>query len=182
MAGNANSGGRNKLSTQAHIVKGTFQPCRHGDHSAPEPPKGRPELPEPLEGRGLAEWERMVARLEQSGTLSRVDDAAIYQYARLYAETEQIAEDREHLEAAIQRLEENLGDFEGEDFIRLAQEITQQRKLAAKCTDQMRSGRMGIRQWLVEFGMTPAARSRVKLPPQKPQSKVDQFRNAKAGA
>ena len=164
MAGVAGrSGGRNAKTSQEHELAGTVRTNRH-DFDSPSPPKIKPSPPKELEADALAEWEAMIGRLEVSGTLTLVDDAAIYQYCRLYAETEEIAIDRQHLEAAVDRLEENLGDLKGEDFVKLVQELTQQRKLISKCTDQLRSGRLALRAYLVEFGMTPAARSRVKLP------------------
>lgn len=164
------SGGRNAKTTQEHALSGTTRGHRHGNHQSPNPPKIKPDPPKPLEGDALAEWDAMIGRLEASGALTLVDDAAVYQYCQLYAETERIAVDRECLESAVERLEENLCDMKGEDFIKLAQEITQQRKLIAKCTDQLRSGRSAIRAYLVEFGMTPAARGRVKLPAAEKQS------------
>jgi hypothetical protein len=115
----------------------------------------------------------MMVRLQQSQSLFLVDDAAVYQYCQLYAETEQIAIDQDHLELAVERLEEKLDGFQGEDFLRLIQELTNQRKLIAKCTDQLRAGRMALRQYLVEFGLTPASRGRIKLPATEPT--VDEF-------
>jgi phage terminase small subunit len=182
MPGTGNSGGRNKLTAQAHVVKGTFQASRHADHTSPEPPKGRPDSPVALEGLAAEEWERMLTRLEVSSTLAKVDDAAVYQYCRLFAETESHAVSREECSATVKILEENIGDLKDESLVQAFQEITKMRKLELAHASATRAGRMAIRQYLVEFGMTPAARSRVKLPPQKPQSKVDQFRNAKAGA
>ena len=182
MAGNQHSGRRGN-TTQAHIVKGTFRKDRHGEQVTPEAPKGRPKRPKRLQADAMAaqEWARMVARLEELGTLTVVDDAALYQYCRLFAETEQHAVTQAEVSASVQILEENIGDLKGADQMAAFQEIAKMRKLAASYATQIRSGRMGIRQWLVEFGLTPSARSRVKLPPSKPASKVDQFRNAKAG-
>ena len=37
-------------------------------------------------------------------------------------------------------------------------------QILAKQTTQLRQGHMAIRQYLIEFGMTPSARTRVKLP------------------
>lgn len=182
MAGTANSGGNGKKTTQALVVAGTFRNDRHGDHESPDPPKGPPEAPKDLTGDALAEWQRMVWRLEVSGTLSKVDDASIYQYACLFAETEQHVVARDEARESVKLLQENLSDLNGADLVQCFQEISKMARLEASYSTQIRQGRMAIRQFLVEFGMTPAARSRVKLPPSKPQSKVDQFRSMKAGA
>lgn len=177
MAGTANSGGRNKKSGTVHLLSGTFRRDRHTDAVAPEPPSGRPDPPAPLEGMALAEWTRMVDRLDRSKTLTVVDDAALYQYARLFAETEQLAEARGEAAATVKILEENLSDLEGPDLVAAFQEIAKMRQLEARYAVQTRQGRLAIRQYLVEFGMTPSARTRVRaIGPAKPASKVDQFR------
>ena len=48
---------------------------RHAGGDAPDPPKGTPTPPKPLSGEAKAEWDRMVGRLTQNGTISIVDDA-----------------------------------------------------------------------------------------------------------
>ena len=158
------SGGHNAKTPEAHRLAGSFKSERHSGYQGPKVVKGTPTAPKPLEAEAKAEWDRMVARLEVSGTVSTVDDAALFQYCRLFEETELIGHAKESNQVAIDRAEENLGDFEGEDFLKLIGEITQLRKLDAKFTDQLRAGRMALRQYLVEFGLTPASRGRVKLP------------------
>lgn len=126
----------------------------------------------------------MVSRMEASGTLSKVDDAAIYRYAKLFAQTEAIEVLQIQAQATLDVLNDNVSDFkemDAGDRVALLGHIVQQQKIISKCTDQLRSGAMALRQYLVEFGMTPASRGRVKLPPQKPRSKVASFRAAKAG-
>jgi P27 family predicted phage terminase small subunit len=173
------SGGHNKKSAQTHVVQGTFRGDRHADAVASEPPKGRPSPPKPLEGDALDEWDRMVGRLEQSGTLSVVDDAALYQYARLFAETEAAAVSQLETNGSVQILEENVGDLKGPELVAAFQEISKMRRLEASYATQIRQGRMAIRQYLVEFGQTPAARQRVKVPPTKEPSKAEKFRMKK---
>ncbi len=185
MPGTAASGGRNKKTSQLHVLAGTFRGDRHGDAVAPEPPKGKPEPPKPLDGDALEEWDRMIGRMESSGTLSKVDDAALYQHCRLFAETEQIERTQAETSETVRILQENFDgkdDLSFENMLAVAQEITKLKKLEASYISQVRQGRMAIRQYLVEFGMTPAARSRVKLPAKPQQSKAEQFRAAKAGA
>lgn len=184
MAGTKNSGGRNKQGAKVHVLRGTFRGDRHTNAAvAPPPPKGRPEPPKPLEGDALAEWDRMVRRLEQCGTLAVVDDAALYQYVRLFEETEQHASTKDVVAASTQILEENIGDLRGADLVAAFQEISKMRRLEAGYATQIRQGRMAIRQYLVEFGQTPAARSRVSAPTEsQPKSKAAQFRAAKPTA
>jgi hypothetical protein len=135
-----------------------------------------------LTGDALEEWDRMVGRLEASGTLSVVDDGVLYQVARLFAETEQIERTQAETSETVRILQENFdgkAELTFEDMLAAAQEITKLKKLEASYMTQIRQGRMAIRQYLVELGQTPAARSRVKAAPSKPQSKTDRFRQQK---
>ena len=171
MAGTKSSGGRNAKGAAVHMLRGTFRPDRHADAVTPELPVGTPVPPKELTGDALAEWQRMVARLEQMGILSVVDDAALYQAARLFAETEADAERQSEVAASVEILEANLNDLDGDGKVACFQEISKMRQLEASYGTKIRQGRMAMRQFLVEFGLTPAARSRVKAPSSKP--KVD---------
>lgn len=182
MAGTSNSGGRNKKANHLHVLTGTFRADRHGDHETPDPPKGKPEPPSKLSGVALAEWDRMVARLEQTGALSVVDDAAIYQYALIFAETEQVRLDNLETRRLSEALKKSIKKLDGRELVDAIEQIVKLQFLLAKETQQLRQGHLAVRQFLIEFGMTPSARSRVKLPPKKNESKVDQFKKAKSGA
>lgn len=172
MPGTSNSGGRNAKSAARHAVSGTFRGDRHGDGAVAgaEGPKGVPTPPKPLEGDALEEWNRTVQRLQQLGTLSTVDDAAIYQYACLFAATEATAVLQLEVAGSALVVEENIGDLKGAELVQAFQEITKLRALEARYASQIRQGRMGIRTWLVEMGLTPSARNRVKGPAAPPKS------------
>lgn len=159
-----------------HLLHGTFRADRHADLVTPEPPVGAPPKPTGLNGAAKAEWDRMVGRLTQNGTLAIVDDAALYQYARLFAETEGIDVDCAENRKLAKRLMRTMKKLDGPELVEAVTEIVKLRYLVNKNTRDLRQGRMAIRQYLVEFGMTPAARTRVKLPSgSKPKSKVEQF-------
>lgn len=173
------SGGHNKKTRQALEQDGTFRSDRHGDHISPEPPTGIPVPPRPLPAEAQAEWDRMIVRLEQSKTLSVVDDGALYQYCQLFAETEAIAVTQEEVAAAARVMQENFDRQEGddltfEDLLNAAREIAKLRSLEASYITKVRQGRMALRMFLGEFGLTPASRGRVKLP-DKPDEKADPF-------
>lgn len=197
MAGNANSGGRNAKSRQQHMTQGTFQPSRHEGKDSPEPPTGHPDQPKTLTGDAKAEWIRMVARLETNKTLTIVDDAALYQYCSLFGETEQIKRDvaalRKDLSdtrSTVKQLRTSLNEVNNLERLATIEQIASLRmtmlglsKQIAKETGALRQGHMAIRQYLVEFGMTPSARSRVKVAaPPKPigSSKMSLLMGGKA--
>lgn len=165
--------GFNAKTRQELAQAGTLRKDRHGDLKSPEPSAGRPDPPGELPKVAQEEWNRMLWALEDMGALHKVDAFSVYQYVQLYAETEAVSVRQVNLESAVERLEENLPDFKGEEFLKLCQELTTMHKLVAKCTDQLRSGRMAIRQYLVEFGLTPASRGRIKLPSK--QDETDEF-------
>jgi P27 family predicted phage terminase small subunit len=179
---NLNAGSNARKSRAHHERAGTYRKDRHEAVQNPEPPPGRPAAPPVALGEvEQGEWERMLVRLEQSQSLSVVDDGAIYQYCRLYGETEAIADQQDEAKAGLRVLEENL-DVKPEnpeerlspaDIVQLFGQIVMLRKLISKCTDQLRQGRMALRQYLVEFGLTPASRGRVKLPAK--QEAIDEF-------
>lgn len=105
----------------------------------------------------------MVNRLEAAKILSVVDDAALYQYCCLYAETEGIRASRMTNARLLAKLEAALERVRHEDQIAaVASAIGDLQRVDAKHLQQLRQGHMAIRQYLVEFGMTPAARSRVR--------------------
>src|SRR4249920_972250 len=92
------SGGQNRKARQMHVLQGTFRPDRHGADN-PDPPAGAPEVPAELTGEALAEWHRMVARLQVQETLSRVDDALLASYCHLHADTCRLQADADAFKA-----------------------------------------------------------------------------------
>ena len=178
MAGTGASGGRNARSTQDHILSGTFNTTKHSGHETPEPPKGDPVPPRALSAVAQEEWDGMVASLRLSRTLSPVDAHALYQYVCLVAEAEALTVKQELAEAAVDMLRDSQGDIEKADLLPFFQELGKMAKLAASYDGKITSKRSTMRQYLVEFGLTPAARSRVKIPTEKPKSKLEQFRSA----
>lgn len=171
MAG-TNSAGNNRKSRAQHERDGTFRKDRHGDLKNPEPSPGRPEPPGELDNLGQQTWARMIWAFEDMGMLHKVDGDALYAYCQLYAETEAVKEQQGEAKAGLRVLEENLSTrpetpeerLSAADKVQLFAQIVTLHKIISKCTDQLRSGRMAIRQYLVEFGLTPASRSRIKLP------------------
>ena len=156
------SGGRNAKSTQEHELAGTFRRDRHGDAGSISVPEGVPTPPVELSGEALAEWGRMVDRLQQTRALSTLDDAVLCQYVRLFAETEALAADQKRLAETIEKLDGYIDELPPSERGSNIADLIKLRQIEARYPNQIRQGRMALRQFLVEFGMTPAARGRVK--------------------
>jgi phage terminase small subunit len=181
MPGTKASGGRNAKSRGMLLVEGTFRKDRHADRATPSAPTGTPPRPRTLTSAGRAEWTRMVARLDLAGTLSTLDDAPLYQYCCLFAETEGIRADRVALKTLSAKLMIAIQRLKGEALVEAASEVVKLQFVLAKQTAQLRQGHMALRQYLVEFGMTPAARSRVTPTDEStPVNPLDRFTKARA--
>lgn len=164
MAGVAGrSGGRNAKTVSEHRLSGTTKPSRHADVVNPSPPVGVPVSPKVLTGDALAEWDRMITRLQLSRTMSKVDDGMLYQHCRLFAETEQLVEEKAEAREAVDTLLDSQGDIGKDDLLAFFQEVGKMTKLAASYDSKLRSNRMALRVSYVEFGLTPASRGRVKV-------------------
>lgn len=79
--------GRKRLPASVHVLKGTFQPCRHGEKDAPPMlPHATLEPPEWLSHLAKAEWIRVVKVLEPAKVLTEGDVALLITYCGLFAE------------------------------------------------------------------------------------------------
>jgi phage terminase small subunit len=155
---------------------GSYTKTRHGGQRSPLPraTPGHPVKPDRLDPVASAAWDDAVAALDDMDITRTVDGAALTQYARLYGETEGIAAQQRDVIATANTLRASLDGLTGPDYTFTVSQITALVTLAAKHTDQLRNGRNAIRLFLVEFGLTPASRSRIRLPEDAPAD-ADQF-------
>ena len=152
MPGTAHSGGRNKKSTHLLVLQGTFRKDRHAGTRNPEPPEGAPAKPATLRGEAAKEWDRMIGRLEACKSLSPVDDAVLARYCKLHARAERL---EAALAAEAPFFDKVTVDGSGQEHV--------ERKVHPGFA-QCRQYDLALRVYLVEFGLTPASRGRVKLP------------------
>jgi phage terminase small subunit len=171
---NPHGGGNRQKSVREHEKAGTFRKERHAQLRMPEPPARRPEMPSGLSEAEQVEWDSLMTDLELQGGVTVTDAKLAQQWVKLYCETEAVAEQQGEAKAGLRVLEDNLGDVEAEDKVALFGQIVALHKTVSKCTDQLRQGRMALRQYLVEMGLTPASRGRIKLPP-KDEAPKDEF-------
>jgi P27 family predicted phage terminase small subunit len=145
---------------------------------------GKPAPPHPLSAVAQAEWDRMVERLAKNQVLTIVDDAVLYQYCQLYEETESIQSDTLRLRKFSQDLMELAKTLQGQDLVTTLERVAELEVVLSKQFTKLRQGHLALRTFLVEFGMTPAARSRVERNPiggNSRTSAVSKFRRAKHG-
>src|SRR4030095_1441274 len=123
-----------------------------------EPPnlEGMPEPPEGLDGEAQAEWARVVMDLQDMGLLSRADRPALAAYCTAWSRW-----------------------VEAEGMVKKYGAIvtTREKKFPMKSpylsiADQAMET---MRKLLVEFGLTPSSRSRIKVPDSEAGDGVEQF-------
>lgn len=144
--------GRPPKPTAIKVIQGTFRPSREIENPAPElytkapkPPKNLTRKDHPIARK---EWARIAPELVELGLLSNVDLVALECYCLAY--------ERKHL------AEEALGDGLGMTFT-TPNGYQQQRpelSIAAQASKE-------VLGYLVQFGMSPASRSRVSSPKKK---------------
>jgi P27 family predicted phage terminase small subunit len=118
--------------------------------------------PRHLEPEARKEWRRVVHELNAAGLLTRVDRAALAAYCQLYARW--IAAEKE-IQADGLILTTAKGGVMQNPAVRIA----------ATSLD-------GMRKYLVELGMTPSSRSRLKVaPPKKEKSLEEMLADAMSG-
>jgi len=130
--------------------------CRSKNRRDLKAPDGIPEFPDSIEEGTLAakEWERICHDLNRINLLSTVDRIAVEQYCHVYA----------RMRIAQQEI-----DGEG-----ITIETPHGKKknpavpILEKATDQ-------IRQFLTEFGLTPAARAKLSIKENKEDSDFGSF-------
>lgn len=137
--------GRPPVPTKLKILKGN--PGKRPLNASEPAPAARRSLAPPawLEGEAAAEWRRLAPVLSRLGLLSEIDGDALAQYCSLWATWR--AAEREIVKHGMV-IKGVKGIPVLSPYVGIAQ-----RALAH------------LRAMLVEFGMTPAARSRVKTDP-----------------
>ena len=114
------------------------------NHNEPQPPPGVPECPEFLTAEAKTEWERMTALLEQMGLLSHADRAALAAYCQCYGRWV-------HAEQQVAKYG-TIVKSPDKGFPMKSPYLT----VADQAMEAMR-------KFLVEFGLTPSSRSRIRI-------------------
>jgi P27 family predicted phage terminase small subunit len=126
----------------------------------PRPTPGAPGMPDWLSREAKAEWRRLVPQLERLGLLTKVDRAGLAAYCQAHAE---LADATKLLEAEGRVLEEPVTARQREDGVEVVKLVGYRKKLHPAVRLQ-RDAFARVKQFLGEFGLTPATRARLVAP------------------
>lgn len=165
--------GRKPIPTKLKILKGTRSDRINGRE--PFLPVARPAIPDHLDSLARGEWDRLVPILEKMGVLTEADGAALMLYCECYSKWM-----RARGEIAKRGM-----------LIEMTRTITSKRGATVETTGkpianpavaiEIQTGRM-MRELLIEFGLTPSSRSRLKSAAEPPVDDLAEFLEGKRKA
>lgn len=168
-------GGRKPIPSVIHLLQGgrakTHRPLPQNE---PMPPAIIPKCPKHLDHEARKEWRRMAKELEPLGMLTNLDMAVLASYCQAYS----------MWATATLKLQE-----QGMIFKIPGKTTTKIMKDGTEKTEQTGGGYPMINPWwtvinkaneqmvkaLVEIGMSPSSRSRVKVTPKKQEDPAEDF-------
>jgi P27 family predicted phage terminase small subunit len=160
--GGKGSGGRNAKPTALKRLQGNPGKRKLND-AEPTPPTGAPTMPDWLDKEAKCEWVRIVPILEEMGLLSRADEKALAAYCSSFAQW--VAADKmivKHGPLVVERL--STGS-----------------RLKINPAVRVKSDALKLmKSFLIEFGLTPASRSRLSV--SKGEEASDPFEEFLTGA
>jgi len=144
-----------------HILQGTFRADRHGD--TPDFPLRAPSPPDHLDAIAKKEWKRVVKILLAARVLTQADRSALAAYCVIYSRW--VEAEKKVLEyGAVLISKDNKMPYQSPYL-----------NVASRALDQML-------RFLVEFGLSPSSRSRVKgTGPVGPIDEMEAFLNEGIG-
>jgi P27 family predicted phage terminase small subunit len=147
--------GRKPTPTKLKLLSGNPGHRRLNDRE-PVAPADVPDCPEYLDDVARGEWHRTVAVLSEMGLASRADRSALAAYCTAYSRWVE-AEQQVRRYGTIVKAP-NSGFPMKSPYLSIAEAACEQ-----------------MRKLLVEFGLTPSSRSRIRLGDRGPNSNLDDF-------
>lgn len=166
--GGSGSGGHNAKPTAIKALQGNAG-HRKPNHDEPKPDLGVPEKPKGMPRAASREWDRIVPALLKLGVLSIVDGKALAAYCDAYAYWEKARKEMDDHGLVV---EEPILNKEGD-------EIGSKYKANPAVSIYATMGKL-MKSFLVEFGLTPASRSKLKIEKPKPVDPMDEFMKGNA--
>jgi P27 family predicted phage terminase small subunit len=136
--------------------------------SEPKPQLVAPEMPKGMARAARREWSRIVPALLQLGVLSNIDGKALAAYCDAYSMWEEarkdlhkngLVQDTPVLDKESKPVFIDGGDYQGEDGTRM---VLMVRKKNPAFEIYNSSAKL-MKSFLIEFGLTPASRSKLKI-------------------
>ena len=146
--------GRRPIPTSLKVMNGN-PGKRPLNENEPQPKTERPSCPPELSKLARKEWKRILPMLEELRIVAQIDRSALAAYCQSFARW---IEAEEKITETSLVIKTKSGNVIENPYYSIAK---RERELMHK--------------FLVEFGMTPAARSRINLPAPRPPSKLDRF-------
>ena len=164
--------GRKPKPTSLKILEAT-RADRINDRE-PAVPSGRPEVPDHLDGLARGEWERLVALLERMGILTAADGPALMLYCECYSKWLRA---RTEIVKRGMFLEEQKTTVSKRGSVTTSTgRVTANPGLAI----ELAMGRV-MQSILVEFGLTPSSRCRIRIEAANKQDPLAEFLGRKHG-
>jgi P27 family predicted phage terminase small subunit len=158
--------GRKPTPTKLKILAGTRR--ARINRNEPSPAPIRPEIPEHLDALARGEWERLCPILERMGVLTEAEGAALTIYCECYSKWLRARGDvakRGLLIEATKTTTSKRG---------ATVETVSQIKANPAVAIEIQMARL-MKEILIEFGLTPSARSRIKTNDPGPRDRLGEF-------
>ena len=156
--------GRRPLPTAVKKLRGN-PGKRKLNPAEPKPPTSEPDMPRGLSKVAAAEWKSIVPELKLLGVLTRVDGKALAAYCHCFARWFEAEKELEKLGIIVE--EPILGGPIND------REIVGYRYKRNPAVSISNDALRLMRAYLVEFGMTPSSRTRIRI--EKPDDDADPF-------
>jgi P27 family predicted phage terminase small subunit len=140
--------GRKPTPTRLKIIRGNPGKRRINAAGEPRPVRKQPEAPSQLSEKARTAWDQIAPVLDRMGVLTEADAMALEMLCEAYADYRGARED--------------LRAFGSNYYETVTQTGGVMRRLHP-AFNVMQDAERRIRTWLVEFGKTPSARSRVSV-------------------
>lgn len=149
--------GRAPKPTRLKVIQGN-PGKRELRKDEPKPAPKAPNAPTWLRREAAAEWRRVVPELETLGLIGKVDRAALAAYCEAWAAfheaSQRLKTQGVEIEVVKQRFFNELGEITHEEVDRIVNPALRHQRQALQA----------LRGYLAEFGLSPAARTRLAVP------------------
>lgn len=154
MAGVKGRSGRKPKPTYLKVLDGNRGKRKVDVDGEMQPELGVPESPDWMPDEAKDEWDRLVDELERKGGLALIDRAALASACVMWARFVQAELDIAANGIVLIQIEKELDDGR----------ILISRAVKNPAVQISKDAQAAYRAWCSEFGLTPSARTRVKVP------------------